>query len=181
MTTHVADVDDEVYDPFEAFDQAQGAGMVRDPYPDFAALRAKGPIHEVNLREMMGLPDDAGTDEMLAAMPPVYTAVTYDAVHQVLRDGETFSSSGYAMSMGQVMGHSILEMDEPEHHAYRGLVQQAFTRKAMERWEADLVAPIVHRHIDAFVDRGRADLVRELTFPFPVHVIAGMLGLPDAD
>jgi cytochrome P450 len=80
-----------------------------------------------------------------------------------------------------VMGHTILEMDEPEHHAYRGLVQQAFTRKAMERWEVELVAPIVHRDIDAFADRGSADLVSELTFPFPVHVIAGMLGLPSAD
>jgi cytochrome P450 len=80
--------------------------------------------------------------------------------------------------MGLVMGHSILEMDEPEHRAYRGLIQQAFTLKAMERWEQDIVAPIVHRMIDAFVERGSADLVRELAFPFPIHVIAAMLGLP---
>jgi cytochrome P450 len=49
----------------------------------------------------------------------------------------------------------------------------------MERWESDIVRPIVNRFIDAFADRGHADLVRELTFPFPVHVIAGMLGLPE--
>ena len=40
---------------------------------------------------------------------------------------------------------------------------------------------VVDEHIDAFVDRGRADLVRELTFPFPVVVIARMLGLPRED
>jgi len=51
----------------------------------------------------------------------------------------------------------------------------------MERWEVKLVSPIVHRLIDGFVDRGRADLVRELTFPFPIQVIAGMLGLAEAD
>jgi cytochrome P450 len=79
------------------------------------------------------------------------------------------------------MGHTILEMDEPEHHAYRSLIQQAFTRKAMEAWEADIIRPVIDRHIDRFVDAGRADLVRQLTFPFPVHVIAGMLGLPDED
>ena len=99
----------------------------------------------------------------------------------VLRDGETFSSKGYEDVMGAVMGHSILEMDEPEHHTYRGLIQQAFTRKAMERWENDVVGPVVHALIDGFVDEGRADLVRELTFPFPFDVIADLLGLPEDD
>jgi cytochrome P450 len=82
-----------------------------------------------------------------------------------------------------VLGHSILEMDEPEHHTYRGLVQQAFTRKVMDTWEHELVRDVVNEHIDAFADRPekRADLVRELTFPFPVVVIARLLGLPRAD
>ena len=79
------------------------------------------------------------------------------------------------------MGHTILEMDEPEHSRYRRLIQQAFSKKALAHWETDLVRPIVNACIDRFVDRGRADLVRELTFPFPVNVIAGMLGLPEAD
>jgi cytochrome P450 len=113
--------------------------------------------------------------------PAVFTALSFDAVQQVLKDGETFSSSGYAEVMGAVMGHTILEMDEPEHHTYRGLVQQAFSRKAMEAWERDVVRDVVDEHIDAFVDRGRADIVRELTFPFPVLVIARLLGLPRAD
>jgi cytochrome P450 len=72
-------------------------------------------------------------------------------------------------------------MDEPEHRSYRNLLKQAFTLKAMERWERDIVRPIVDACIDGFVDRGRADLVRELTFPFPIQVIAGMLGLPEKD
>jgi cytochrome P450 len=104
--------------------------------------------------------------------------LSFDGVQQVLKDGETFSSSGYGDSIGLVMGHSILEMDEPEHHRYRSLIQQAFTRKEMERWEKELVTPVVDGLIDQFADRGRAELVRELFFPFPVHVIAGMLGLP---
>jgi cytochrome P450 len=43
------------------------------------------------------------------------------------------------------------------------------------------VRPVVARRIDAFAARGRADLVRELTFPFPVTVIAHMIGLDPAD
>ena len=51
----------------------------------------------------------------------------------------------------------------------------------MEVWERELVGPIVDECIDAFADRGRAELVSELHFPFPVNVIAGLLGLPRAD
>jgi cytochrome P450 len=72
-------------------------------------------------------------------------------------------------------------MDEPEHTVYRKLMQQAFTRKALERWEHQAVRPVVTECIDAFAGRGRADLVRELTFPFPVSVIARMIGVPDED
>jgi len=72
-------------------------------------------------------------------------------------------------------------MDEPEHHAYRSLIQQAFSRKAMERWETELVEPVVDELIDGFVADGRADLVSQLLFPFPVNVIAALLGLPRAD
>jgi cytochrome P450 len=134
-------------------------------------------VHKADLRELYEL----DTIDDFIELPDAYTVVTHEAVEQVLRDGQTFSSSGYAETMGPVMGHSILEMDEPEHRAYRGLIQQAFTRKAMVRWESELVRPIVDRFIDDFAPRGRADLVSELTFPFPVRVIAGMLGLPEED
>lgn len=170
---------DEQHDPFAAFDAAAGIGTVRDPYPTFAKLREQAPFYRGRVEQAFGLPPMPQI--ISAADDRYYVALSYEAVSQVLLDGETFSSAGYGETMGLVMGHSILEMDEPEHHRYRLLIQQAFTLKAMEKWERELVAPIVHRLIDAFVDRGRAELVRELTFPFPIMVIAGMLGLPEKD
>src|SRR4030095_12872260 len=167
---------DGTYDPFEEFNRSVGAGVVEDPYPLLAMAREKGPVLKENL-EAEFLADGSAPP----AGPEVFTAFSYDAVQTVLRDGETFSSAGYADVIGAVMGHTILEMDEPEHHTYRGLVQQAFSRKAMDIWERDLVRGVVDEHIDAFIERGRADLVRELTFPFPVMVIARMLGLPSED
>ena len=92
------------------------------------------------------VPDGADIDFMpIDRSVGVFTAYSFDAVQQVLKDGETFSSQGYADVMGKVLGHSILEMDEPEHHLYRGLVQQAFSRKAMETWERELVRDVVER------------------------------------
>jgi len=169
---------DGTYDPFEEFNRSVGAGVVENPYPLLAMARAKGPLLKENLEaELLA----AEVDPQVTMGPEVFTAFSYDAVQTVLRDGETFSSAGYADVMGVVMGHTILEMDEPEHHTYRGLVQQAFSRKAMERWEEEAVGPIVDECIDAFIERGNAELVRELTLPFPVNVIASMLGLPRAD
>jgi cytochrome P450 len=175
------------YDPFEEFNRSAGIGVVEDPYPMFALARQTAPLIQEDVRAMAGLEVEGENQaafidpEMFGDIPDVYTAFTFDAVQAVLRDGETFSSKGYEDVMGQVMGHTILEMDEPEHHTYRGIVQQAFSRKTMERWEVEAITPIVDEHIDAFVDRGHAELVRELTFPFPVRVIARLLGLPNSE
>jgi cytochrome P450 len=158
-------------DPFEEFNRAMGAEGAATPYPAFIELRRQAPVHP-------GTPD-FGPEAYRS--DPTFTAYTYDAVHTVLGDNETFSSAGYGEVMGVVMGRSILQMDEPEHHAYRSILQQAFTRTAMQRWEVELVGPLVNRMIDEFIDDGHADLVRQLLFPFPVSVIAALLGLPEED
>jgi cytochrome P450 len=172
------------WDPFEEFNRSAGMGLVDNPYPLFAMVRPDHPMKREDVVDSGLVPN-----EMVSEVPlpdpsiGIFTAYSFDAVQQVLKDGETFSSAGYAEFMGEVLGHSILEMDEPEHHLYRGLVQQAFSRKAMEQWEREVVRDVVNEHIDAFIERGdhHADLVRELTFPFPVVVIARLLGLPRED
>lgn len=167
------------HDPFEAFDHSTGSGLVRDPYPRLGELRSASGVYSGRIDDAFGLPRTPEAEPPKSGL--YFTALSYDAVTQVLLDGEIFSSAGYAKSMGLVMGHSILEMDEPEHRRYRDLLQGAFTLKAMERWERDVVAPIVNERIDRFVAAGKADLVRDFTFPFPLEVISAMLGLPDGD
>ena len=174
----VADVGSDD-DPFEEFNRAMGAGRIENPYPDFAELRRDGGVIRADVRRLMGLDDDAEVGHL--DMPDIFTVSTYEGLCAVLRDGRTFSSAGYAEYMGPVLGHTILEMDEPEHHAYRNVLKQVFSRKAMEHWETDVVGPIVHAYIDEFVDAGRADLVKQLALPVPMTVIADLLGLPRAD
>ncbi len=188
--------DVDSYDPFEDFNRSAGMGVIEDPYPMFALARATDPIRKEEFGEldMSEILEDGASledaqqlglsgqvDAVSETSQNVFSVYSFDGVQQVLRDDETFSSKGYEEAMGEVMGHTILEMDAPEHHVYRSLVQQPFSRKTMERWETEAVAPIVDEQIDAFIDRGRAELVRELTFPFPVNVIARLLGLPRAD
>jgi cytochrome P450 len=75
----------------------------------------------------------------------------------------------------------LVGMDEPEHKRHRALVSAAFRHKSLVQWESDVIDPIMHDLIDGFAERGRAELVREFTFQFPVQIIAEILGVPRED
>ena len=111
----------------------------------------------------------------------VYSALSFDAVNQVFRDGRVFSSSGYDASIGLFMGKTILAMQDKQHREHRNLVSAAFKSKSLARWEPAIVAPVCNALIDEFAAAGTADLVREFTFEFPTRVIAKLLGLPEDD
>jgi cytochrome P450 len=178
MTTHATEaVDEELapapFDPFELQDTV--SGNIRDPYPLMAELRRQSPVHvgPIDLGD--------GAEEPDPSRPAPVTVFGFDEAVQVLRDNETFSSTVYEGIMGMVMGRTILQMDEPEHRLHRALVSATFRSKVLERWEGDLVQHVVNELIDGFAALGAADLVQELTFNFPVQVIAEILGLPRAD
>jgi cytochrome P450 len=161
------------FDPYELKDVV--GGTIRNPYPALHALRRESPVH-------VG-PIDLGEGAEIAdpSRPPPVTVFGFDEVVQVLRDCETYSSTIYGEVVGMVMGRTILQMDEPEHRAVRTLVASSFRSKMLARWEEDLVARVVNELIDTFIDDGQTDLVRSLTFNFPVQVIARILGLPRED
>lgn len=147
---------------FEEFSQIGSMGPP-NPYEFFGKMRERGPV----------LPSPLGDGSVLA--------LGFDAVSEVFRDARSYSSTGYAKVVGAIFGHSILEMDPPEHTRYRALVQQAFSRRALEAWRDRLVIPYARSLIDVFAARGRAELTRELAFPFPLAIIAGMLDVPEPD
>ena len=161
------------FDPYELKDVV--GGTIRDPYPAMHALRRISPVHAG--------PIDLGEGAEIADpnKPAPVTVFGYDETVAVLRDGETYSSTIYEEIMGMVMGRTILQMDEPEHRSIRTLVASSFRSKMLERWEEDLVERVVNELIDTFIDEGRTDLVRSVTFNFPVQVIARILGLPRED
>jgi cytochrome P450 len=158
-------------DELGLFDDAV-AGDVRDPYPELAEARRANPIQKLDSSLM---PHEEGQD--------VFFIYRHDDISQVLRDGETFSSAHIIdLIMGPIMGEYImLGMDDPEHKRYRAIVSTAFRQKVLARWEQELVVDVANELIDAFADRGSADLVREFNFPFPTKVISGILGLPRED
>jgi cytochrome P450 len=161
------------FDPYELSDMV--GGNIEDPYPMLRDLLRQSAVHTgaIDIGEGAALADPS--------KPPPVTVFGFDEVVQVLRDNETYTSAVYEDVVGMVMGRTILQMDEPEHRTIRALVAPSFRSKMLERWEEELVAVVVNELVDTFADAGRTDLVRSVTFNFPVQVIARILGLPRED
>jgi cytochrome P450 len=105
--------------------------------------------------------------------------VRYDEALAVLRDHETFSSRLLSDLMGPMFAGTMIAMDEPQHRINRALVAPAFRPKLLAHWQASVIRQVVDELIGEFAPRGHADLVQELTFAFPVRVIAQILGFPE--
>ena len=148
------------------------AGDVRDPYPALNERR-KRTAAELAAGPGIGVKDEPKN---------VLHVYDYEHVAGVLHDPETFTSEIIRRHMTPVMGPSVLVgLDGEEHRVRRSLVSKAFRQRSIARWDEELVKPIVHGLIDKFAPRGSAELVREFTYLFPVHVIARILGIPARD
>lgn len=161
-------VDGVAFDEMAQFSAV--AGDLRDPYPDLVTKRRDHPVEATTYASFI-----EGLEETS------YLVHRYDDVVAVLRDNTRFSSAAIRELMAPVMGdHVLVGMDEPEHKRLRALVSVAFRQRSLEAWEP-FVRTVVDGYLDEIVERGHAELVRELTFPYPIQVIARILGVPGED
>jgi cytochrome P450 len=169
---------EDATDSLDALNAGFGHDVVKDPYPRLAELRSQGDVHIGNLQKELGIGSD------LLAVGQVegdcYLVLGHETTMQVMRDGRTFSSAGYQNSAGLVLGHTMLEMDDPEHGQYRKVVSPSFSRRSMEQWSSNITT-LANQLVDKFAPTGRAELVRDFAFEYPISVIASILGLPEAD
>jgi cytochrome P450 len=76
---------------------------------------------------------------------------------------------------------SLVQMDDPDHHAYRRLTQAAFMPQNLRRLETR-----IREIAKGFVDRmaglgGRCDFARDVAFLYPLRVVMEVLGVPEID
>jgi cytochrome P450 len=110
-----------------------------------------------------------------------YHVTRFSDAETVLRDWTTYSSSINGEVIGQFMGELILAMDGAEHRQYRSLVAHTFRASVLERWDEELLRPLMGQLLDAIAPLGRADLVRDVTSQYPVQVICRIVGVPLVD
>jgi cytochrome P450 len=147
-----------------------------DPYADFAALGAQGPVAKVTLR-------DGRTIRMITG---------YDAVVAVLKD-DRFIKDPRALTTKEqpmhlpgflrhfaVLGNNMLRKDPPDHTRLRALVSKAFTPRRIEQL-APRIQEIADDLLDAVQGEPQIDLIDAYAFPLPIIVISELLGIPSQD
>jgi cytochrome P450 len=141
---------------------------VGDPFAHYARLRTEAPV-------VWHQPGDG---------PGWWVVSTQPEVLEISRDPARFTSSGGILTLEIGIEYpappTMMHTDPPEHTRYRKLVQPGFAPAVIRALEAP-VRDLAVALLDGFDAAGPVDVVHALAEPFPVGVIADLLGIPEAD
>ncbi|HEY7419501.1 MAG TPA: hypothetical protein VH593_30245, partial [Ktedonobacteraceae bacterium] len=129
----------------------------------------------------------------------MWVVTRYKDVTAALKDHDHFSSAlCYDMEtafdflemtpearevIDSVIPFTTLQMagtDRPDHTRLRNSLSKAFRPRRIEQLEAR-IQRISDRLVDQFINDGRADLVKQFTYPLPVLSILSLIGIPEQD
>lgn len=148
---------------------------LRDPAAGLARLRAAGPVVEVSF-PIVGKVWITTTQELAAR-------VLKDSATFTLRkeDGELAGLRWWMPGFIRAVANNMLTMDEPDHTRLRGIVDEAFRRRAVMNMEPRVLEIADGLARDLFAAGSPADLVERYARRLPLAVICELLGLPDED
>jgi cytochrome P450 len=116
-----------------------------------------------------------------------FWAVTrYPDLLRVSRDVETFSSADgirlEEMSPEETVARrTMMELDPPEHTAYRRLVSKPFSRREVYAYE-NAIRLLARSVVDRALTLGpRIDFVEEIAKQLPMRMLGALLGVPESD
>ena len=139
-----------------------GEEILEDPYPFYAQLREMGRAVRLTRYDVWALPG-------------------YDEVWQVQRRPEMFSSiggPGLSYVEDPMMTGVVLSSDPPDHSRYRKILNEKLSARALQGLRSD-IEERADRLVAEVVSRGSFDAVSGLAAPFPVDVVADLVGLPE--
>jgi cytochrome P450 len=144
-------------------DHVFGADFRADPFAAFRALRDQ---------RVLWSPNHGG----------YWILTRAEDIRSALQQPELFSSSatGIPAHVSRKEKLAPLELDPPEHTAYRRAIAPLFAPKAVTARTA-AIADTCAGLIDGLAGRGRAEFVGEFAEPFPTRIFTNILGLPAAE
>ncbi|HJP66668.1 MAG TPA: cytochrome P450 [Actinomycetota bacterium] len=146
-------------------------GSDPNPYPYYHELRERGRVLQV------------GENLWLVSGHPEAVRILRDPRISVdARKAPKLQARGRVRGLSRegVGAPSLLRIDAPDHTRLRNLVTKAFSARVVQ----DL-RPSMQEMTDELLDQahqvGGMEVVGELAYPLPIHVICGMLGVPAED
>ena len=150
---------------------------VNNPFPLFAELRARGPVHRATLADGHDAWLVVRYDEAMAALND--PRLSKD-MHAAFAEDSAVAAEGLP---GPEFARHMLSVDPPDHTRLRRLVSAAFSPRRV-----DALGPQVQAITDDLLDEiagegetGPVDLVATFAFPLPYTVICELLGVPPVD
>ena len=106
-----------------------------------------------------------------------YLLLDQAEVRRAMSDYRTFSSAPQVFRpLLPRKPVPALEMDPPQHGAWRAIFNAAITPKTPAAMEPFVRADI-RNHIDGFIERGECDIVREIAQSVPAETICHLVGI----
>ncbi len=81
---------------------------------------------------------------------------------------------------GWLPGSTLAGRDDPNHKQMRAMFNEAFSPKRISSIDG-FVEATAYKLIDAFIDDGRCDWVKQCAVPLPLIVIGHQVGVPERD
>jgi len=140
----------------------------------FATLREERPL---SFHEEPDFP-------LLPKGPGYWALVRHADIVQASRNPEIFCS-GRGTNIGDLPPEfleffgSMINMDDPRHARLRRIVSRGFTPRRIAQAE-DYVRREAARVVDAVIERGECDFVRDIAAPLPLRIICDMMGIPES-
>ncbi|MBT9290572.1 cytochrome P450 [Prosthecodimorpha staleyi] len=148
----------------------------RDPYPAYRAMRDLGDLF---VWEDYGFACSARHAVVGAALRD--RRFGRDVLHLASREDLGWPDPPPALAPFLAFERgSMLEREPPAHTRLRGLVNRAFTARAVEGLRP-AIARLAESLAEGIAREGQADLIADFAAPIPVAVICGLLGVPVED
>jgi len=134
--------------------------VIADPYPWYRWLLDEAPVYH----------DEANA---------LWVLSRYDDVLAATRAADVLSSE-QGIAYRRLPLPMMISMDPPGHTRLRSIVSRMFTPRSLERWQP-IVERLARESVDRLLERDTSDFVDAVASPFPVAVIAEILGVPSKD
>ena len=140
-------------------------GFVEDPYPFYAALRARSPVHRL------------GPDAVLLTRHADVMAVYRDPAASSDKRREFAPKFGAGTPLFEHHTTSLVFSDPPLHTRVRRLLLGALNQRAIARMEPGLIR-LVDELLDRMAGLAAPDLIEDYAARIPVEVIGNLLEVP---